>query len=413
MRRRTVRRARLVAAVVVLTASTPAAVLAAPACDEPTVNTLIAAEAAVSRPALRSPSELALSNVYSQVEQATKPAFVYAEGGPQFAGAFEALTPPGTPPPPRAVAAFPSEDIPDDDTEDWGGTSRATVTPVSGTATSSGGRALGVGDATAEHARSWVSSTVECDVITVIAGWSASNVVFAPGVTATEMGERVTLVVAPTGSSADVEITLVGLEGAESATIEGRPLDPFTDPMRENGGPTVEAGEARAESGPEGAFASGGGFNFLFTDPETGQGAGYRIGSLEAKVEVLGELTSASPIVADAPPVVAAPALLPSATAPAPVTPAAPTRSVTGAPPPPSSTALEIERAASTDVVFSAVTVTTRTWLPLVAFLATVASIAAAYGAARVNRERFPTLDWLLAKSDRKALRFLAVYLRW
>ncbi len=379
-------------------------------CSVPTVNALISAEAAVSRPALNSPAEYGLSNVYSQVEQATYPQYVYAEAGPQYAGVFEALAPAGTPPPPRAFAAYPSEDIPDESTLDWGGISRAAVTATSASSSSSGGRELGVGGATAENSRSWVATTVECDVITVVAGWSASNVALAPGVTAEQVGERLTLVVAPQGSSADVEVTLVGVEGADTPTVEGRPLDPFTDPIRENNGPTIEVGEPRAESSPEGAEAKGGGFNFLFLDPEAGQGAGYRFGSLEAKVEVLGDITAASPPSVDVAPVVDAPVIAPPPPARQST---APVRSVSGTPPPPSQTVLDIERAATTDVVFSAVTVTTRSWYPLFAFLAVVLALGSTFGAARFNRERFPTLDWLFTKTDRRALRFVAVYLRW
>lgn len=398
-------------AVGVLVISVPLPSSAEMDCTDPTTNALISVEAAVSRPAINSPAEYALSNVYSQIEQATNPQFVYAEAGPQYAGAFEALAPAGTPPPPRAVAAYPSEDIPDDSTEDWGGVSHASVTATSAAASSNGGRQLGVGDATAENSRSWVTTTVECDVITVIAGWSASNVQLAPGVSAQQMGERLTLVVAPQGSSADVEITLVGVEGAETPTVEGRPLDPFTDPIRENDGPTIEVGEPRAESSPEGAEAKGGGFNFLFLDPEAGQGAGYRIGSLQAKVEVLGDITTASPPAVDVAPVVDAPAVAPPRVPDR--APTAPVRSVSGNPPPPSENALDIARTASTDVVFSAVTVTTRSWFPLFALLAIVLAVGSTWGAARFNRERFPTLDWLFTKTDRRALRFVAVYLRW
>lgn len=379
-------------------------------CVDPTVNALISAEAAVSRPAINSPAEYGLSTVYSQAEQATYPQYVYAEAGPQFAGVFEALAPAGSPPPPRAFAAYPSEDIPDESTLDWGGVSHAAVTATSASSSSSGGRELGAGGATAENARSWVATTVECDVITVVAGWSASNVVLAPGVTAEQVGERLTLVVAPQGSSADVEVTIVGVEGAETPTVEGRPLDPFTDPIRENNGPTIEVGEPRAESSPEGAEAKGGGFNFLFLDPEAGQGAGYRFGSLEAKVEVLGGINAATPPRVDVAPIVDTPAVA----APPPVRrPTAPVRSVSGTPPPPSETALEIERTAVTDVVFSSVTVTTTNWFPLFAFLALVLATGSTYGAARLGRTRFPTLDWLLVRTDRRALRFLAVYLRW
>jgi len=407
----TVRRSRLVLGAVLAATvlATPSPSGAESECIEPTVNVLLAAEAAVSRPALRAPSEYGLSNVYSQVEQATKPQFVYAEAGPQFAGAFEALAPADTPPPPRAVAAHPSDDIPDEATEDWGGVSRAAVTAATASASSSGGRDIGTGGATAESARSWVTSTIECDVVTVIAGWSATDVVLAPGVTAAQMGERVTLVVGPQGSSSDVEVTLVGVEGADAPPVEGRPLDPVTDPMREGGGPTIEVGEPRAEATDEGARATGGGFNFLFLDPETGQGAGYRIGSVEATIDVLGALTRAPAPAAVEPPVVEPPAVVPAAT-PAVVR---PVRSTTGTPPPVSEAALQIERAATTDPVFSAITVTTRTWFPLAVTAALAALLATAYGAGRVHRHRFPTLDWLFAKADRRVLRFLAVYLRW
>jgi hypothetical protein len=378
-------------------------------CSEPTVNTLLRAEAAVSRPALQAPSEYGLSNVYSFVEQATRPLFGYAEAGPQYAGAFEALAPADTPPPPRAVAAHPAEDMPEDATEDWGGVSRASVTPISASASSSGGRELGVGGATAESARSWVTSTIECDVITVIAGWTATDVALAPGVTVAQMGERVTLVVAPSGSSADVEVTLVGAEGVTVPGVAGRPLDPLTDPIREGGGPTIEAGEPRAESGPDGAWASGGGFNVLFLDPETDQGAGYRIGSIEASVEVLGALTRGTPgATVTLPPVVDAPVVAPPA-APA----VEPVRSVTGNPPPASETALEIERVAMTEPVFAAITVTTRSWSALAVLVAALAALGTAYAAARTHRQQLPTVDWLLAKSDRRLSRFVAVYLRW
>ena len=104
------------------------------------------------------------------------------------------------------------------------------VTSTSASAASNGGRSLGVGEATAENARSWVTSTVECDVVTVIAGWAASNVVVAPGVTAEQMGERVTLVVGPDGASSDVEITLVGVEGAGHPGLRGPPCRPVHRP---------------------------------------------------------------------------------------------------------------------------------------------------------------------------------------
>ncbi len=398
----------LSALVTILALAVPTPSVAEADCTTPSVNALLSAEAAVSRPALQAPSEYGLSNVYSQVEQATRPLFAYAEAGPQFAGAFEALAPAGSPAPPRAVAAHPADDIPDDATEDWGGVSRASVTPITAAASSSGARELGTGEATAESARSWVASSIECDVITVIAGWLATDVVLAPGVSVARMGERLTLVVAPSGSSADVEVTLVGVEGAEAPTIEGRPLDPFTDPIREGGGPTIEVGEPRAESGPEGARASGGGFNILFLDPETDQGAGYRVGSVEATIDVLGGLSTGKPAPEVAVPVIDAPVVRPPpSVAPPPV------RSVSGDPPSPSLTTVEIERAATTDPIFSAITVTTRSWYPIVVSLGVVAALGVAYGTARAHRHRFPTLNWLFAHSDRRLLRFLAVYLRW
>ncbi|WP_436795091.1 hypothetical protein [Actinospongicola halichondriae] len=383
-------------------------------CEQPTVNTLITAESAVSRPVIASPGEYALSNVYSLVEQATRPLFTYAEAGPQYAGAFEALLPKTTPSPPRSVSAHPSTDIPDDHSEDWGGQSTTSVTPTSASAASVGGRSLGVGEATAETVRSWVTSTVECDVVTVIAGWAASEVVLAPGVTVDQMGERVTLVVGPDGSSADVETTLVGVGGAIGPDLDGRPTDPLTDPITENGGPVIEAGEPRTEADAEGASASGGGFNFLLTDPSTGQGAGYRVGSVNVAIEILGALDPSDPTSVDenANPFEDGGALAgnaPTIDPPANVAP----HSESGSPPDPSDAALEVERVSVTNTVLSSVEVTTRSWYPLVLTVAVLLALAVSIGLGRLARGRFPTLDWIFVKSDRRILRFLAVYVRW
>ncbi len=378
---------------------------ALPACAQPAVQALISAESAVSRPVIASPAEYGLSNVYGQIEQATKPLFTYAEAGPQYAGPFEALTPAGSPPPPRAVSAYPSEDIPDESTEDWGGVSHTMVSPISASASSTGGRELGVGDATADGARAWATSIVECDVVTVIAGWHASNVVLAPGVTAKEMGEVLTLVVGPNGSSATTEVILVGVDGATSAPVEGRPTDPFTDPIRENGGPRLEAGEPRTSATANHATASGGGFNFLQTDPSTGQGAGYRIGSTNASIEVIGRLTAAAaPQVEDsaveAPPVLERPALTTGS-------------SVIGTPPAPSIDAIAASRAAPIEARTSFIKVQRRSWYALFVALATALSLAGGILTAPTWRRLFPTLDWIVRKGDRQRSRFATVYLRW
>ena len=156
----------------------------------------------------------------------------------------------------------------------------------------------------------------------------------------------------------------------------------------------------------------GGGFNFLFLDPSTGQGAGYRIGSINASIEILGALAAptspeiaAAPVVADP-----APARVPAVVSrPANTTP----RSVSGSPPAPSPTALQIERAAVTGSVVSAIEITTTNWYPLYLALALALAFGVTLGSARAGRGRFPTLDWIFTKADRRALRFVAVYLRW
>ena len=256
----------------------PAASEAASFCNLEPAEALTASEAAVSRPALRSPSEYALSNVYARTELATRPDFVYAEAGPQYAGAFEALLPVGAPPPPRAVSAFPSEDIPDSDREDWGGHSETKVTSNSAFADLNRVDRSRRSGATAEAARSFTSTVVECNVITVIAGWSATNVTFPSGPSFERLGQQVTLVVGPSGSSAKVD----------TATVPaGRPFAPFTDPMEQGGGPKLEVGDPTTAAAAGSATASGGGFYFLQTDPATGQGAGYRIGAVEASVRVI------------------------------------------------------------------------------------------------------------------------------
>lgn len=401
-----------VVAVIAVTIWGTARVAAQQDCSRPTVQALISAEAAVSRPVVASPAEYALSNVYSLIEQATKPQFTYAEAGPQYAGAFEALVPAGSPPPVRAVSAYPSEDIPDEDSEDWGGTSRTEVTSISTLAASSGAREVGAGGATSESSRSWATSIVECDVITVIAGWEASGVVLAPGVSAQQMGETLTLVVGPTGSSASTEVTLVGVEGAQEVPLEGRITDPFTDPIREGGGPRIEAGEPRAEANETGATASGGGFNFLLTDPSTGQGAGYRIGSINATIDVLGALSFDEP---EVPVATEAPDPAP----PEPPVPDAagstsPTASaVAGTPPPPSVGAIATTSTAFSDTVISSVDVTTRSWYWLFVTIATAMVLAGMGATAWMGRARFPTIVWIVGHGDRLAARFSAVYLKW
>lgn len=371
----------------------PASVDAATACNLEPAQALTASEAAVSRPALRSPAEYALSNVYARTELATRPDFVYAEAGPQYAGAFEALLPVGTPPPPRAVAAFPSEDIPDTDTEDWGGRSETKVTSSSAFATSTGSTDLGVPGVTAESARSFTSTAVECNVITIIAGWSATDVTFPDGPSFERLGQQVTLVVGPTGSSAKVE----------TATVPaGRPFAPFTDPMEQGGGPKLEIGDPTTATAAGTASASGGGFYFLQTDPASGQGAGYRIGAVEASIRVL---VPGSAKTAGAAPTKALPAL------------PAPTRaavSTTGDAPAPTAAAIEpVRTVLVSDTVTDLLEVTTPdlTALGLVATLCAFAS--AVVTTVALGRRRFPTLDWIARRTASATGRFAVTYLRW
>lgn len=376
-------------------------------CATPTVNVLTDAEAAVSRPALRSPGEYALSNIYSLNQLATKPQFVYAEAGPQFAGAFEALAPAGSPPPPRAVSAHPSEDIPDEDTEDWGGSSTTATTPVSAFATSTGPGHLveGLGDATV--ATSFVSTVVECDTVTIVAGWSANDVRLGPDLAFEVLGEIVTLVVGPTGSSATVETTALR-SGETDSPLEGRPLDPFTDPVRDGGGPTIEAGEPRTETSGGRASATGGGFNFTLTDPETGQGASYRIGSVNATIEVLGRI---------APPAVPSTVVTSEDTVSAPPvesTVIGTGASVTGDPPPASERAVAgMETALVRETTSMSIEVTHRSWLVVWALLGLLAATGAGWGTVAVGRRWFPTLDWIARRSARVSRRLIVQYLRW
>lgn len=382
--------------------SSTTSVSAVPDCSVPKIQAIISAESAISRPVIAAPSEMGLSNTYSLIEQATKPLFTYAEAGPQYAGAFEALTPAGTPPPPRAVSAYPSDDIPDSSDADWGGTSHTEVTSISASASSSGGRQLGAGEATSESSRSWATSIVECDVVTVIAGWHATDVVLAPGVTAKQLGEVLTLVVGPSGSSAKTDVTMVGVSGTETVPVSGRPADPFTDPMREGGGPRLEVGEPRTTADKASATASGGGFNFLLTDPETGQGAGYRIGSINASIQVLGPLVSDLPAVTTAPVADVPPPKVASSGA-----------AVVGTPPPPSPVAVEAARVALTDTDLSLIRVQTRSWYWLAVVLATAMAGAGMFFTQQTWRSRFPTADWLVRHGHRLSLRFSAVYLKW
>lgn len=377
-------------------------------CSRPTVQALIEVESAVSRPVIASPSEYALSNVYSLVEQATKPQFAYAEAGPQYAGAFEALFPTGTPPLVRSVAAYPSADIPDDDTAEWGGASHSAVTPISAAAASVGLKDLGIGGATSSGARSWATSIVECDVVTVVAGWRVSDAVLAPGVTVEAIGEQITLVVGPRGASAKSDVTLVGVKGAQVVPVAGRPTDPFTDPIHEGGGPRIDVGEPRTRADLGGATASGGGFNLLQTDPSTGQGAGYRLGSLNASIKVLGSLGRVA-----SPSSVANPGRSETSSSSSGQRGNAAAASIVGSPPSPSPQAVRAARQVVTDSLISSVRVTTRSWFGVYAALALLLIAGATALSSRAWRRWFPTLDWIVRRGDQLRSRFSMVYLRW
>ena len=399
-------RCRILVALAVGASWLPVSVAGAEAtCEVPTIQALIASEAAVGRPVLRAPSEMALSNVYSLIEQATSPPFAYAEAGPQFTGVFEAIAPPGSPPPPRAVAAFPAEDVPDLDEEDWGGRSTTSVTATTASASSVvDGGAVDLGGVTAEAARSWTATDVSCDVITVVAGWSASGVVLAPGIAIGQIGQEVTLVVSPEGSSADVAVTITDVAGTPLPVIDGNQLAALTGPIRDNGGPTIRVATVDAEATAAGATASGGGFDFLLTDPATGQGAGVRIGSIEASVDVLGAVPTDGR--RPAPPVEAAPA----GSVPLPTQ---PVRVAFGDPPAPAPVAQRFTQPVSSEQVLTAITVTSRSWAVPATLGAMAATAGVAYALARALRGRFPTLDWVLVRLDRRTGRFRAAYLRW
>lgn len=383
-------------------------------CKAPTVNALTYAESAVSRPAINSPSEIPVSNLYGIVEQATFPEFTYAEAGPQYAGVFEALLPAGTPPPPRAASAYPSKDIPDEDEENWGGVSRTEVTATSALATSAGGRTA-LGEGSADSSRSWVVTDVKCDVVTVVAGWEANDVTLAPGAFVEQMAQELTLVVGPGGASAEVETSVVGAEGVDVPS-EGRPGDPFADPIRENGGPTLDVGEPRTEVGDDFATGRGGGFHVFFGDPETGQGGGYAIGGVVASIDVLGPLSPVSPPSAQGAGPVSRDDLPERPTSRQPVS-VGTTSAAVGTPPPPSSEALDtvaaIEAGTITDELVSVVTAQRRNWVPLFGLLGSLGVVAVMAGAVQVGRDDYPTLEWIAQKSSAAGSRFAAIYLRW
>lgn len=400
----------VVAVLAALTGPTSGLAAAQETCGSPLVHVLSEGEAAVSRPALRSPSEYALSNVYALNQVATRPQYTYAEAGPQYTGAFEALAPSDTPPPPRAVAAFPSEDIPDDDEEVWGGTSVTGVTSTSATASSSAANDIGIDELLGmDGGNSFVSTVVDCETVTIVAGWSVSDITLAPGLSFQQLGETVTLVVGPEGSSADVDTTAIRSDGLE-LPLEGRPLDPITDPIRENGGPTVEAGEPRTETGDGYAAASGGGFNFLFLDPEAGQGAGFRIGSVEATINVLGQIPPPREF-DDGDEETPGAITVPPAQGPTTV---GTDSDSTGTPPAPSEqAAASIDAQLVRNTTATTLEVGTTNWLPLWAFVATAALAVVYGGGVAVGRTTYPTLDWIARRSLRSASRFASLYLRW
>lgn len=406
------------------------------------------AMATVARVDASSGAALAVPATYSQLIYDSIPSVAYNQSGPSTTGQLEDPTgtnpntllptifgfspvdppfaapedpfgsdPPFIPAPPvvgRAEAAYPTlQGIPQDSENSFGPTqseAHAYPTYSRGRASSTG---LGGADGGVRSASAFTNAILECETLTLVVGWEASGVVTATG-TIPSMSQIATLVVSPSGQSVTVATNVAEETEEGSPIVEGRVLDPITDPFNEQG-TYIDVGEPRIVEEDGFVKVFGGGVRYGTADPERNDTyTFYTIGSLEGELSFLSVL----PPVADGP--------LPSASpSPQPAipgthgTPAGQTTtqivSAGGDVPTPSP---EAEQFAAAQIQLAGISedLTTGTYSPWPILLALVAlGIIAktAWYAADRGRDRFPTagfaVDWFRARGKT----FGTSYLQW
>lgn len=391
-------------------------------------------EAAVARPKAQQGADLPLPAVYSAVEYQSRPASTYAVAGPYTLGVFEGtpfdpdtvpgaavgliplpvpVAPPAvdTPVEPvaqpapygRAEAAFPVESIPDDTEATWGpGRSQARVGPTGGEARAAGAIAGGAAVPAIEAAGSWSVTRFSCETLTVVAGWTASNLTY-PGGRIDAVTQRLTLAVSPEGSTAEV-VTDAG----RPSGLDDQPLAPFTDPFNANSGQTVEVGEPRVETGRGYARVAGGVVRISFGDPErSDQRIELRLGSLQAEVRFEGAFAPVGRLGGPAPTPVSGERRTGARQV---------VRAEAGAPPVVSADAVAAggprARLAGRSQDYRAAT-GADAGVVLLSLLAVAALIGAGGLGASLNRARWPTAAFALDRVGDLARRFRDTYLRW
>lgn len=315
----------------------------------------------------------------------------------------------------RAEAAFPIlQGIPQDSENSFGpaqSEAHAYPTYSSGRASSSG---IGGADGAVRKGSAFTNSVLECETLTLIVGWEASGVVTAGG-TIPSMSQIATLVVSPEGASVDVA-TNVAEETEEGVpVIEGRTLDPVTDPFNEQG-TYLDIGEPRIEIEDGRARVWGGGIRYGTADPSRNDTyTFYTIGSLEGLVEFVSVLPPPTEGDGDAGPTAPPPATGGGRGGPVDGQTTTVVTESSGTPPRPSAAAedfaaAQIQLAGITEDL---TTGSTSLWPLLLASLALAIIGRTAWFAADRSRERFPTagfaVDWFRVRGQR----FSATYLEW
>jgi hypothetical protein len=311
----------------------------------------------------------------------------------------------------RAEAAYPTlQGIPQDDEGRAGtSTSEAHAYPTYARGRASGG---GVGDVDGGYrtGTAFTSAVFECETLTLVVGWEATGVVTATG-TIPSVSQIATLVISPSGASADVATNVAEETEEGQPVIDGRPLDPVFDPFNQNG-TYVDVGEPRITVEDGFAKVEGGGIRYGTADPSRNDTyTFYTLGSLLGEVTLLSVLPAAAASTPDA-----------TSTASPADTPASPPGSTTavvgrevGDPPTPSAAATtfaaaQVQGAAITeDLVTGSETV-----LPALLGVVAAALIARVlWVAADRARRRFPTAGFAVDRLREGQRRFRTTYLTW
>lgn len=320
--------------------------------------------------------------------------------------------PPFLPAPPivgRSEAAYPPlEGIPQD-SENSAGPMRSEAHAYP---TYSQGRASTAALEGVRSGSAFTHATMECETLTLVVGWRATGVVTAGG-TIPSMSQIATLVVTPDGASVDVATNIADETEEGLPILEGRPLDPITDPFNAQG-TYVDVGEPRIAVEDAKASVSGGGIRVGTADPSRSDTFTFvTIGSLEGSVEHLSILPPVSeprnPGVDQEPTTRADDVSAPGGQTTTVITETA------GQAPEPSG---EAEQFAADQIQLAGLTQDLTTgsyslWPFLLGLLALGLIARVAWFGADRSRERFPTAGFAVDWFRERGRRFATTYLEW